>query len=63
MSCPVVGFKPCIEDDCRWWEKEGRRCAILSIANDLFRIAEVLDNPVYEDYNPWHEHRSHEPIK
>ncbi len=35
--CPLkeVGYRiPCWEEDCAWWDEGGKRCVIVSMANN-----------------------------
>lgn len=39
LKCPLQqhpdGMSDCVEAECAWWQKYGRTCAILSLANSV----------------------------
>ena len=49
MECPMsfndsAGSIHCKQKDCAWWNKITNRCAILSFAEDLTTIKDILND-------------------
>lgn len=39
VSCGRIMEVDCLKDSCAWWDDDYNRCAILTIARELFDIA------------------------
>ena len=31
MICPSPKFEECVRDECAWWDKYGKSCAVVSL--------------------------------
>jgi len=31
MICPSPKFQECVQDECAWWDKYGKSCAVVSL--------------------------------